>query len=254
MGNHPVRGGATRYRVRIARGGEARELTHLGQIEALRRAVLRSGLPGLSPDGGPGAAAPGAVPSSSRRGGGGPGGSEGGGKRTRPRLSFGPAISMGYESEAEYFDLELESPEEPREVAQALTSALPAGFRVMGVRRIPRFFPSLDSCINVVRYEVGGAFPADGSETLRRFLDRGEIPIEKVKKGGALVERVDARPLIIDMSLAAPDRVRMTLRFGPKRTLKPEVIIREWLGGAEGLQVIRKELFSETASGELIAP
>ena len=71
--------GPARYRVRVSRQGPAGALTHLAQIEALRSAVVRSELP-FVPDG--------------KR------------KRPRPRISFGPAISVGYESLAEYFDLE----------------------------------------------------------------------------------------------------------------------------------------------------
>ena len=68
-----------RYRVRVARLGEARGLTHLAQIERLRRSVIASGLPAAL---------------SRRRG------------TPRPKLAFGPAISTGYESTAEYFDME----------------------------------------------------------------------------------------------------------------------------------------------------
>ncbi|MFC1678878.1 TIGR03936 family radical SAM-associated protein [Elusimicrobiota bacterium] len=220
--------GNVRYRVRISRCGEARHLTHLAQIEALRRAVAASGLPGVV----------------DRRK-----------KRPKPRLAFGPAISMGYESRAEYFDLELETAVTPEEVTGALASVLSGGFTVIGVRRIPKFFPSLDASINVVRYEIRGEFPRDSADRLASLLARREIVIEKVKKGGARVERVDARPLIREMVLASPGHVTLTLRFGPKRTVKPEALLREWLGGLPGeLHIMRQDLFSETSGGELISP
>jgi len=219
-----------RYRVRVSRIGPASRLSHLEQIEALRSAVLRSGLP-FVPDG--------------RR------------KRPRPRLSFGPAISVGYESMAEYFDMDLSCAVVPAELAQKLACALGSCFAVQNVRRIPAFFPSLDASINVVRYEIRGPFPRGARESLARFLVRTEIPIEKAKDGGARIERIDVRPLILEAAMEALDVLALTLRFGPKRTVKPEALLREWLGSQaplEDFRVLRKELLSETSGGEMLMP
>ncbi len=218
-----------RYRVCVSRlGCRASRLTHLGQIEMLRRAVMHSGLPAAT----------------DRR------------RRPRPRLAFGPAIALGYESLAEYFDLELTKGLPVREVASALSEVLDCGFALRAVRRIPRFYPSLDASINVVRYEICGPFPRGSKTELERFLARKEIVIQKIKEGGARVEHIDARPLIREMVLSAPDCLRLTLRFGPKRTLKPEALLKEWLGTAalEGFRVLRKDLLSETSKGELLTP
>ena len=218
----------TRYRVRVARAGEASQLTHLAQIESLRRAVLESGLPAIL---------------------------DGKRKRARPRLAFGPAIAMGYESCAEYFDLDLETRVSPEEVEEALGTALPTGMTVRSVRRIPRFFPSIDASVNVVRYVLSGSFPEDAARRREDFLSRDSIIIEKIKKGGERIEYVDVRPLIVEMTLAAPNRLGLTMRFGPKRTVKPEAVVEHWLGKIpENLHVLREELYSETAGGELISP
>ncbi|OIO11155.1 MAG: hypothetical protein AUJ52_02415 [Elusimicrobia bacterium CG1_02_63_36] len=218
----------TRYRVRVGRLGEASRLTHLAQIESLRRAVVESGLP--------------AVMDAKR-------------KRPRPRLAFGPAIAMGYESLAEYFDLELESKLDPEKVAAALKEVLSSGFSLRGVRRIPRFFPSIDASVNVVRYILSAKFPPDADERRERMLARDEIVIEKIKEGGARIEHVDARPLILKLDLLDSRKAELTLRFGPKRTVKPEAVVKEWLGSVpESLGVLREDLFSETVGGELILP
>jgi radical SAM-linked protein len=222
--------GSARYRVRLSRTGGASALTHLAQIEALRSAVVCSGLP-FVPDG--------------RK------------KRPRPRISFGPAISVGYESHAEYFDLELSAGLPTEDIARSLSKTLREGFAIRGLRRIPAFFPSLDASINVVRYEICGPFPTDSQGALERLLARVEIPIDKVKDGGARIERVDARPLIREAVFEAPDRLGMTLRFGPKRTVKPEALLRELLGAGvlvERFRIVRKELLSETSGGELMMP
>lgn len=220
----PALRGPVRYRVCVARTGEARNLTHLGQIESLRRAVSESKLPALVD-----------------------------GKRKRPRLAFGPAISLGYESLAEYFDMELSAALSPEDVTRALSKSLNDGFSVRTLRRIPAFFPSLDSTINVAAYEIEAKFPDDAPERLESLLARREIVVEKIKEGG--VERVDARPLIVRMQLAGSGRLDMVLRFGPKRTVKPEALLREWLGSVpDGTLIRRSGLFSETSAGELMTP
>ena len=216
--------GPVRYRVCVARTGPARQLTHLGQIEAMRRAVTESGLPALTD-----------------------------GKRKRPRLAFGPAISLGWESLAEYFDMELASAPAAEAVTMALVRSLKDGFALKGVRRIPAFFPSLDSTINVASYDIEARFPDDAPRRLEVFLARRDIVVEKIKEAG--VERVDARPLIVRMQLDGPTRLGLTLRFGPKRTVKPEALLREWLGALpEGALIRRSGLFSETSAGELMTP
>ncbi|MBI3297701.1 MAG: DUF2344 domain-containing protein [Elusimicrobia bacterium] len=220
----PALRGPVRYRVCVARLGEARNLTHLGQIEALRRAVGESGLPALLD-----------------------------GRRKRPRLAFGPAISLGWESLAEYFDMELSSALAPEDVAAGLKKSLKDGFSVRTLRRIPSFFPSLDSTINVASYQIEAIFPDDARTRLSQLLARREIVVEKIKEVG--VERVDARPLIVRMELAGPGRLGMVLRFGPKRTVKPEALLREWIGSVpEGALIRRDGLFSETSAGELMTP
>ncbi|MFA6093044.1 MAG: TIGR03936 family radical SAM-associated protein [Elusimicrobiota bacterium] len=218
-----------RFRVRVARKGPAAGLSHLGQIAALRAAVAESGLP-FVPDG--------------RR------------KQPRPRMAFGPAVALGYESEAEYFDMELTRSAEPAEIMRSL-KFVGAGFEVREARRIPPYFPSLESVINVARYELRGPFPEDAACRLRALLERPEIVVEKVKDNGARVERIDAKPLILSAVLSASDCLDLVLRFGPGKTLKPEALLREWLGPqapVTDIRILRKELWSQTADGELIAP
>jgi radical SAM-linked protein len=222
-----MEGRGVRFRVRLSRTGSARGLSHLEQIQALRRVVGASGLPFL-PDG--------------KRG-------------ERPKLSFGPAIAVGYESHAEYFDLFLASDPGVSEILKRLSGSLQEGFRVLEIRRVPAFFPSLEASVNVVRYEIRGDFRDSSENSIGEFLRRDSIPIEKVKGGGSRIEIVDAKPLIREMSLAGPDRLSLVLRFGPKRTLKPESILREWLGPRAPAEVfvVRLALLAETRGGELLS-
>jgi len=236
-----VKSSSARYRVRLERIGPASGMTHLAQIESLRRAVASSGI-SFVPDG--------------KR------------SRPRPKLAFGPAISVGHESFAEYFDMETTTVYPPAQIAGDIGGRLDDGFSVREVRKIPPFFPSLEASINVVAYEIRGSFPSGSQRSIDEFLGRTDIFIDKKKDGGRRVERIDAKPLILRMRMSSEQCLDLTLRFGPKRTLKPEAIVREWLGlipvqqnkdqgqsaALQGFVILRKELLSETSGGQLLTP
>ena len=117
---------------------------------------------------------------------------------------------------------------------------------------MPLHFPSLESLLNVAEYEVSGDFGPEPDASLGRFLALPEIPVVKQKHEGPQ-ERIDAKPLIITMKHEA-GKLRLAARFGPGRNLKPELILRAWLGPeASGFAITRKQLYWETPGG-LSAP
>ncbi|MHB9156327.1 MAG: TIGR03960 family B12-binding radical SAM protein, partial [Endomicrobiales bacterium] len=155
-----------RLRLRFGRRGVVRFLSHLEQIEVFRRAFRRSGLPlaytsGFSP---------------------------------QLKMAFGPAISVGYESESEYLEVELSRRTEPDDVQQRIGGLLPEGFTLLSVRKAPLFFPSLDSLLNVADYRIKAEAT---DEQIREFLARPEIIVEKKKEKGTV--RIDAKPLIREL-------------------------------------------------------
>jgi len=191
-----------RLRVRFARMGEAAKFSHLEQIRQLRAIAAASGLPCAS---------------------------NGSGKKLMPKMAFGPAISVGYESEAEYADLYLTAALPEKDVFAKLSAVCGGGFSALGVKRIPLHFPSLESLLNAAEYEITGDFGEDPSSSLEKFLSQPEIPVIKQKHDGPQ-ERIDAKPLIILMKQEDGGKVRLVIRFGPGRNLKPELILRAWLG------------------------
>ena len=56
----------------------------------------------------------------------------------RPKVSFGLALSVGHESDAEYLDVELTEPVDTDALAERLTAALPEGIDVTGAVRAGR--------------------------------------------------------------------------------------------------------------------
>lgn len=219
-----------RVRVRFARSGVASQMSHIQQIETFRRAIGSSPWPVARSQG----------------------------KRPKPKMSFGPAIAVGYESEAEYADVEMESRLDLASAAESLQPRLPDGIRVLSVRSIPRFFPSLENSVNVIAYDVVSQLVAGRDGDWRRFWEKETFPVTKKKGTGE--EIVDARRAVRAWRLNG-DAVSLELRIGPKRTLKPERIVQAVLGLADPdvamgtetcrVRVIRKSLFLEKGTGEL---
>ena len=72
----------------------------------------------------------------------------------RPKVSFGLALSVGHESDAEYLDVELTEPVDTAALAERLTPALPEGMPATGAVRLIDRAPALQESITEVQYRV----------------------------------------------------------------------------------------------------
>jgi radical SAM-linked protein len=71
----------------------------------------------------------------------------------RPRVSFGLALSVGHESEAEYLDVEL-SEAVDLAVMDELSDALPEGIEVRGAAPLADRAPALQEAVTAVEWEM----------------------------------------------------------------------------------------------------
>lgn len=222
-----------RLRVRLARSGAGALLTHLHQIDMIRQALRASGWP--------------VVKSQNRR--------------PKFKVAFGPAIAVGYESEAEYFDVDLESRLDVTQARDMLIPHLAPGYALLSVKSIPRFFPSLEESLNAVAYEVGSPLLVGTQDRWEAFWKKDHLMVIKKKESGDTV--VDARA-VVRRWILQEDRLDLEMRFGPGRTLKPEAVIQAVCGfeesqmklesGASNFLIKRKALLFEKATGELVEP
>lgn len=198
-----------RLRFRMSRKGSIRFLSHLEQIEMVRRALRRAGFPLVYTAG----------------------------FHPQIRCSFGPAISVGYESECEYFEVDFSKRIELEQAEKLLSSELPRGFSVLKVSRIPLFFPSLESMLNRVSYSVTipqHLLENKKIESLDDFLKREDLFLEKRKKGDSIIsKRIPLKPLIVQMEWAKDNSMNLTLGFGPGKNVKPERIVGLFIGLSE---------------------
>jgi radical SAM-linked protein len=129
----------------------------------------------------------------------------------RPKVSFGLALSTGYESVAEYLDVELrDSPTEGStldlEVLKAsLSAALPEGVDVVVISTDVDWSQSLQEAVTVCRWQLAvtstdpGAPAPDIGPRIDRLLAADALVVSRTRKGREVIE--DIRPAILDLRL-----------------------------------------------------
>jgi radical SAM family uncharacterized protein/radical SAM-linked protein len=192
---------AVRMRLRFAKTGFMRYLSHLELITVFTRAVSRGNVPILFSLG----------------------------FHPHPRFSFGTATSVGVESQAEYMDMVVAAGVSAREVQERLNGVLPEGLRILESEEVAVKSPSISTLIDATRYRitVAGAASDDLSVKCVQFLAHESYAIQRTKKGQT--QTVDLRGETV--SLAATGR---TLELVAKRG-KPVEFARA-ITGVEILQ------------------
>ena len=138
-----------------------------------------------------------------------------------PKVSFGPALAVGYESDAEYLDLECTRPVDPDWLATVVTDGLPEGMTVTGAVSLADRAPSLQECIDVLGYhvELDGADPGVLGDLVEAFLacDRVEVPVSR--KGEERID--DIRPSVLALTRPRPDEAVVVVEVATRpRTLR----------------------------------
>ena len=199
-----MRGGAANpVRLRYAKRGKIRWISHRDVARALERAFRITELPlafteGFSP---------------------------------RPKVSFGLALSTGHESEAEYLDLVLAEEIDLDELSVALTEALPEGMAVTGAVPLAERAPALQEAVTAVVWRVEPVC-TDGAPIgasvlgahIERALELPALPTSRRRKGREVEE--DVRPVIrrCELRETNPVSLEMELITQP-RSAKPGDIL-----------------------------
>ncbi|MFA6583586.1 MAG: DUF2344 domain-containing protein [Elusimicrobiaceae bacterium] len=213
-------GAGSRLRLRFARGEAARLISQHGQIAAFRAIAENAGLNCAVKSG-------------------------------KVKMSFGPAIVEGYESLAEYADLFLTGYVDSGLAAEKIRSSAAAqNYELLGAKRVPLQFPSLEELICAVRYTVYGDF-SSARESLADYVERGIVRRERSE---GRVDELVARE-IVRASAAEEGKLELLMNIGPGRNLKPELLISGWLGKeclpVRELKVVREDFYWESRNGLL---
>jgi radical SAM-linked protein len=165
-----------RIRIRFAKRGRLRFLSHRDVARSVERAVRRAGVPvahshGFSP---------------------------------HPRLSWVGAAPTGTASEAEYLEIGLTSMVEPSALVSALDAALPDGLDILDA--VVAEAPSLPDRIDASRWviELPGVAPADLRAAVDALLALDTLVVERVMPAGR--RQIDVRAAVATAEVGGGSR------------------------------------------------
>jgi radical SAM-linked protein len=183
---------ASRIRMRYTKTGRMRFLSHLDFMALVHRSAVRAGVPiafsqGFNP---------------------------------HPKISFGPALSVGIESDAEYFDMETDALVDLPDLAAGLNAIMPQGIRFVEARLVPRSAPSLSGSVSRYVYEclVPAEHAAGLADRVQQFLGLREVVIAR-EKGTR-----DIRPCIVSVEIQGEAKERtLAITLEDRDQLKPRI-------------------------------
>lgn len=164
------------YRLRFTKRGKVRFVSHRDVVRAFDRAFRIAELPVLFT----------------------------GGFSPRPKVSFGHALAVGYESDAEYLDVEFDRPVGAERLVGELTEALPEGIEVAGSAMLEERAPSLQEAITSMTYSIqvsGERNPV--AAAVGEFLAADRVEVTRRRKGQESLE--DIRPAVRSLAVRSLD-------------------------------------------------
>lgn len=181
------------YRIRFAKTGKMRFLSHHDLMRLFERALRRSGLPLRMTEG----------------------------YNPHPIISFPTALGLGIESDDEIMEFELQSWVAPKQVEKAVGQQLPDGVSVLSAEAFDR---KRRSYVDFVEYEARVPGQEEGlGEKIRAFLAKKECPVERVSDKGSKTVEIRQYVLAADHE---GDRVFLRVRVTDQGTARPEEVLR----------------------------
>ena len=168
----------------------------------------------------------------------------------RPRISFGLALSTGYESLAEYLDADLEAGTAVDELTlpPRLSAALPNGIDVVACRPADAHAPSLQQDVTSTTWRIT-VVGAD-RETVVRAADEAmgasAIMATRIRKGQESID--DLRPSLLALSPAdaEDDRVNFVAELATQpRALRPAELADAVWPTVEDMRALRTHQWIE---------
>jgi radical SAM-linked protein len=151
------------------------------------------------------------------------------GHHPMPRMSFGPALSLGFASYGEYIDIDLDAERSSRNVMNGLNRELPEGLTIVEAEAHGLDLPTIDRSLKAFTYSVSldRVPPAridDAALTARLaiFTSSTSFPITKEIKGRA--RTIDARATVAILRTGART-LQVETSVTRHGTLKPHHVV-----------------------------
>ena len=183
-----------KVRLRFAKRGDLRLVSHHDLMRCLERMARRAELPLAQSQG----------------------------FNPRPKIAFALALALGIEGHHEVVEMELAEPLEPGEVLRRLAAVSPPGLEWLEAEVNAAGKPAQ---AQAVRYAL--PIPADRHEAVRgslsEFLAREHWPYTRQRSDRTT--EIDLRPFVLDADLDPVGIVRFRLQMTPSGSARPEEFV-----------------------------
>ena len=212
--------------------GRAAYLSHLDMQRTLQRALRRADMPLLYSQG----------------------------FNPHPLMAFAGALSTGFESEREWFDVRLDGEIAPADFEARLNAVLPEGMAVSHAMEAPEGLSTLTGHLAAARYTLWvrperAVSAAEVNSTLHKLLASSELMVQKRTKSGAMVPQ-NIRPQLYEAGLTGRDGESFTLDVlgeltagGGLRTEAFVNVLLDFLGSAGSFRCRREEMYFDEVPG-----
>lgn len=183
-------------KISFSKRGQAKYFGHLEQVKIFLRAIQRAGIP---------------VKFSA-------------GFHPKPKISFEDPLPIGLESLNEIFYLSVRGDVKPKNIIDRLNKHLPRGLSVFHCQLAPaKSLCKASMSSNYMVTKKDGFFDA---KELKCFVKRRELVVTRAGPKGK-IKTIDLKEMVLKIELSAPNRLKMTLRTEPGRTVRPFEVIEK---------------------------
>lgn len=182
------------------------------------------------------------------------------GYNPHPLHSISNPLSLGFESEGEFLDVELEDEMDPSEFMDRMNRVLPNDIKILKSEKLETN-ESINNLIHWSCYEIKFVLDDNGDVDLNYFikelLQKNEIMVTKLKRKGKkkIENRINIRPSIGYITLQGEDKdgfiiIEALLKSGEEGNLNPKLLMeafKEKLDDIilESLMVRRLNVFTQ---------
>ncbi len=185
---------SAKIRLRFAKRGDLRLVSHHDLMRCLERMLRRTGLPVAHSQG----------------------------FNPRPKATFALAMALGIEGRREVLDLELNEPMEPSEVLLRLTAEAPPGFDFLEAEALE---PGRAARVARVSYRL--PIPEDlrprTRDAVADLLSRDSWPITRHR--GDRTSELDLRPFVLEAGFDDEGALVLLMKLAPEGSARPEEVL-----------------------------
>lgn len=153
-----------------------------------------------------------------------------GGFSPHPVMSFAAPLGVGLESDGEYLDVELNSPEDTEELKEKLNEQMAEGIEILSVVVLPERSGSAMAAVAAAGYYLAFRnefIPPDGWQSaIEHFLSKDRIIVEKQTKKSIM--EIDLKPAIYDFRLSSyqeKDCLYLMVNASSAGNIKPAMVV-----------------------------